>query len=77
MTQKQAVKKVCDQIIAMLYNDISEGYGVESFEGWCENGEVFRLDGECDDPEHCWELAQKVANSVDKLTYELEQMMEP
>ena len=36
-----AVREVTNQLVNMLTNNILEDNGTESFEGWCENGEVF------------------------------------
>ena len=62
-----AVRAVANQLINMLTNNILEDNGTESFEGWCEDGEVFN-----DHPsykEECVALMRKVAPLVDELTY--------
>jgi hypothetical protein len=62
-----AVREVTNQIVNMLTNNILEDNGTESFEGWCENGEVFN-----DHPSYkkeCVALMKEVAPIVDNLTY--------
>lgn len=62
-----AVREVTNQIVNMLTNNILEDNGTESFEGWCENGEVFN-----EYPaykEECVNLMKEVAPIVDQLTY--------
>lgn len=58
-------QKVTEQIINMLTNNILEEQGRETFEGWCEDGEVFDWDGDC------IILMKKVSNLVDSLSWEL------
>ena len=38
------IQIVVEQMINMFQNNVIEGNGVESFEGWCEEGEVFNWD---------------------------------
>lgn len=64
--QKGAVIAVTQHYINMLYNNIIEDCGIESFEGWCTDGDIFDEDGR----EDCIELMHKVAPLIDKLTYE-------
>lgn len=45
MTNTEIRKAVTQQIINMLENDIINENGGESFVGWLEDGEVFRLNG--------------------------------
>ena len=62
-----AVRAVANQLINMLTNNILEDNGTETFEGWCEDGEVFN-----DHPaykEECVALMKEVAPLVDELTY--------
>ena len=62
-----AVRKVTEQLINMLYNNIICDNGTEGFEGWCEDGDVFS-----DKPEYekeCIALMKEVAPIIDGLTY--------
>lgn len=43
--RKKIVKAVTSQLINMLSNDILEENGLETFEGWCAEGEVYELNG--------------------------------
>jgi len=45
MTKQEIKNAVTQQIINMLENDILNENGGESFVGWLEDGEVFRLNG--------------------------------
>ena len=67
---------VTQQVINMLFNNIIEGYGNESFEGWCEDRDVFGIDFSLFPPsenkeftQECKELMKEIAPIVDKLTY--------
>ena len=65
-------KAVTGQIINMLVNNILNEYGNESFEGWCENGDVFE-NSYPDMPDDfycaCKDLMERVSRIVDNLTY--------
>lgn len=63
---KETKQKVTEQIINMLTNNILEEQGGETFEGWCEDGEVFDWD------EDCIALMKKVSTFVDSLSWELD-----
>ena len=63
--QKAAVVAVTNQYINMLFNNVVNDCGVEGFEGWCGDGEVFNEDVRDD----CIELMHKVAPLIDELTY--------
>lgn len=68
MTKSEIKIEVAGQIAAMIENDILNGYGVESFIGWCEDGEVFFNNGiEDGDLEECIALMKEVAPIVDDL----------
>lgn len=68
MTKSEIKTEVAGQIAAMIENDILNGYGVESFIGWCEDGEVFFNNGiEDGDLEECIALMKEVAPIVDDL----------
>lgn len=59
---------VAAQIHAMIENDILSGYGVESFVGWCDDGEVFFLNGiKGYLLQECIAIMNKVAPIVDNL----------
>ena len=65
-------KAVTEQIIVMLENNILNEYGNESFEGWCENGDVFENsypDMPDDFYRACEDLMERVSRIVDNLTY--------
>ena len=68
MTEKEIKLAVANQIQNMMYNDITEGYGLESFEDWCQNGEVFENEGMSKkEADECMALVRKVAPKVDDL----------
>ena len=73
-TEKLCAKRaVSGQIVNMLINNIINGYGNETFEGWCENGAVFEnshSNATKEFYEECEKLMRKVAPLVDKLTYD-------
>lgn len=59
---------VTGQLINMLENDIIRGYGVEGFEGWCADGEVFELNGlDKETVKECIDLVKNVSPLVDDL----------
>lgn len=62
-----AVREVTNQLVNMLTNNILEDNGTETFEGWCEDGEVFNAHPTY--KEECVPLMKKVAPLVDELTY--------
>ena len=42
-----AIKAVAGQLVNMIINDVLNNNGLEGFEGWCADGEVFEdLHGE-------------------------------
>lgn len=63
--EKAVVVAVTQVLIAMLENNIISDNGVEGFEGWCEDGDIFDEDSH----DKCIELMHKVAPLVDELTY--------
>ena len=73
-TEKLCAKSaVSGQIINMLLNNIVNGNGNETFEGWCENGAVFEnsySNATKEFYEECKKLMREVAPLVDKLTYD-------
>ena len=40
MNKIEIFKEVIEQVIAMLDNNLLADNGLESFEGWCENGDI-------------------------------------
>lgn len=63
---------VTETLVNMLENNIIYGYGNESFEGWCEDGDVFETSYPSGDEEfqqECRRLMREIAPLVDKLTY--------
>ena len=61
--KEEVIKNVIEQVIAMLGNDVLAENGLESFEGWCENGDIFETDIE----EHI-AVMKRIAPAVDNLT---------
>lgn len=72
-TEKLRAKRaVSGQIVNMLINNIINGNGNETFEGWCEDGAVFETAYPNTTKEfvsECEKLMRGVAPLVDKLTY--------
>lgn len=68
MNKTEVIKAVAEQIQNMMYNDITEENGVESFAAWCNEGEVFKLNGlDAADVAECMQLVNEVAPLVDEL----------
>ena len=67
--QNLVIVAVAEQIVSMIENNVISGYGIEPFEGWCEDGEVFTNNG-ADEvfANDCMELVRKVSPIVDKLS---------
>ncbi len=66
--KKQIILAVANQIQNMMYNDITCENGVESFECWCNDGEVFENEGMDEaDAKECMQLVKVVAPLVDNL----------
>ena len=68
--KKDVIKAVAGQIINMIDNDVLCENGIEPFELWSDEGEVFD-DGANSEEfiSECMELVRKVAPIVDNLTY--------
>lgn len=69
-----AIREITIQILNMMYNNIIEDYGNESFIGWCEDGAIFERSDTNYSKEQLDELENamhKIAPLVDKLTYSL------
>ena len=62
---KAVVVAVTQHLINMLYNNVIEDNRVESFEGWCEDGDIFDEDSH----DKCVKLMHDVAPLVNELTY--------
>ena len=61
--KEEVIKNVIEQVIAMLGNDVLAENGLESFEGWWENGDIF----ETNRNEHI-AVMKRIAPAVDNLT---------
>ena len=72
-TEKLSYKKaVSGQIVTMIINNIINDNGNETFEGWCEDGDVFEIaypNATKEFYDECEKLMKEVAPLVDKLTY--------
>lgn len=75
--KKENLSRVIGQIVNMI-NANEHGWGLESFKGWCEDGDVFAYNGLSDeDVTECVEIMNKLAPHVDALTdviYELSEV---
>ena len=73
MTNKEIRNAVAQQIINMLENDILNENGGESFVGWLEDGEVFRLNGMTEyEVAIAMSLAKSINEEVTSMVYNLE-----
>lgn len=73
MTNKEIRNAVTQQIINMLENDILNENGGESFVGWLEDGEVFRLNGMTEyEVAVAMNLAKYINDEVTSMVYFLE-----
>ena len=73
MTNKEIRNAVTQQIINMLENDILSENGGESFVGWLEDGEVFRLNGMTEyEVAVAMSLAKSINDEVTSMVYNLE-----
>lgn len=61
--KEEVIKNVIEQVIAMLDNNVLADNGLESFEGWCENGDIF----ETDRNEHI-AVMKRIAPAIDDLS---------
>lgn len=61
--KEEVIKNVISQVIAMLDNNVLADNGLESFEGWCENGDIF----ETDRNEHI-AVMKRIAPAIDDLS---------
>ena len=73
MTNTEIRNAVAQQIINMLENDILNENGGESFVGWLEDGEVFRLNGMTEyEVAIAMSLAKSINEEVTSMVYNLE-----
>lgn len=73
MTNTEIRNAVAQQIINMLENDILNENGGESFVGWLEDGEVFRLNGMTEyEVAVAMSLAKSINDEVTSMVYNLE-----
>ena len=69
LTEKEIILAVANEIQNMMYNDITCENGVESFECWCNDGEVFEA-YDCytkEDVEQIMDKVRALAPVVDQL----------
>lgn len=64
--ETEAIQIIAETLCGMLDNNVVRGFGVESFEGWCEDGDIFAGN---EYEAECIELMHKVAPLIDELTY--------
>lgn len=68
METKEIKKAVAGQIIAMIENNIINENGVEMFEGWLEDGDVFFNNGMSEeDIETAMGYAHAVSDALDTI----------
>lgn len=68
MTDKEIKQAVAEQLANMLMNNIVGDNGVESFRGWLEDGEAFRLNGMNEgDVQKAMALALKLETATDTI----------
>ena len=73
MTNAEIRNEVTQQIINMLENDILNEYGGESFVGWLEDGEVFRLNGMTEyEVAVAMSLAKSINEEVTSMVFNIE-----
>ena len=73
MTNTEIRNAVTQQIINMLENDILSENGGESFVGWLEDGEVFRLNGMTEyEVAIAMSLVKSINDEVTSMVYNLE-----
>ena len=68
MTDEEIKRAVAEQLAGMIVNNIVRGFGVESFRGWCEDGDVFANNGLTDDEvDRTMALVDELEDAVDKI----------
>ena len=74
MTDKEIEKvarvQVTNALASMLINDIIEDNGIESFKGWCEDGDIFSEIKNEAVQKRCVEIMNEISDAVDNLTYQ-------
>jgi len=75
MYSKEAKQMVAEQIMGMLENNVLQGCGMESFEGWLEDGDTFYVTYEGkyteDQIKEAIRLATEISEKVDELSWTL------
>ena len=68
MDKNEIIKVVTNEICNMLSNDILCENGVECFESWCEDGEIFENEGYSkEDIKEIMSFVEEIAPLVDDL----------
>lgn len=79
MEKGKVIEALVSQIQNMYENDIIEGYGTECFEGWCEDGNLFRdsYDDATEDELYAMIIGMKqLAPYVNALTQKIEEFIQ-
>lgn len=79
MDKDKIIDALVSQIQCMYENNIINGYGNESFENWCEDGEAFRTTyDDCSEDELSAMIVgmRYIADCVDNLTQKIENYKE-
>ena len=71
MSNIEIFKEVIEHVIAMFDNNLLAENCLESFEGWCENGDIFDTDVD----EHI-KIMKYIAPAVDSLTNKIFSLQE-
>lgn len=72
--KRELLKIVVVTYIDMLRNNLLNDNGVESFKGWCEEGDIFYNSLPQEDAKVCVEIMNKLARHIDTLTYAIEEV---
>lgn len=73
--KKKIALSVVGQFLNMIHNDVIEGNRYESFLGWLEDGEVFRLNGmDEEDVKVAMMYAKMLADDIDNLHWKFANM---
>lgn len=68
MTDEEIKKAVAVKLAWMIDNNIVRGFGVESFRGWCEDGDIFANNGMNDEEiDRAMALVDELEDAVDKI----------
>ena len=68
---KQSIINVVAELAHMLYNNVIDDNGLETFEGWCENGVVFE---DNDTREEDIKVMKELAPIIDELTEKIHEL---